>query len=228
MSERVLVCDPDREVQRSLQLILRGAGYEVVCVAGGGDVLERARSDRPQAVVLEVRLPDMDGVELCRRLREGSEMSVVVVSALDDDLVKIDALDAGADDYVTKPFSAGELVSRLGAVRRRAAYAARVEADGVMIDLAGHSVVVDGEDVHLTPTEFSLLRALVTSRGPVGHRALAAKVWGPLESDVEPRLRTHIARLRAKLGENLIRTEIGVGYRFAARHRRMQPGLSIS
>ena len=215
MSERILTCDPDPEVQRTLGLILRGAGYEVACVANGQDALERVARDRRDAVVLELRLPDVDGIELCRRLRERGETSIVVLSAIDEDGVKIEALDAGADDYVTKPFSPGELVARLGAVRRRTASVPRVETDGLMIDLAGRVVMIDGENVHLTPTEFSLLRALVTSRGPVAHRALAMKVWGPLDSDVEPRLRTNIARLRAKLGENLIRTEVGVGYRFA-------------
>ncbi|HYB24096.1 MAG TPA: response regulator transcription factor [Solirubrobacteraceae bacterium] len=215
MRERVLTCDPDAEVQRALALILRGAGYEVLSAGSGCETLDSVARDHPQAVVLELELPDVDGVELCRRLCETAESSIVVLSALDDEGVKIEALDAGADDYVCKPFSAGELVARLGAVRRRTISTPRVQRNGLTIDLADQLVMIDGEDVHLTPTEFSLLRALVTSRGPVAHRALASKVWGPLDSDVEPRLRTHIARLRAKLGENLIRTEVGVGYRFA-------------
>jgi two-component system, OmpR family, KDP operon response regulator KdpE len=212
MNERILICDPNPEARRSLELILRGAGYEVLSVAGGAQALALVGRDRPDALVLELELPDVDGVELCRRLREISDSAIVVLST-------IDALDAGADDYITKPFSPGELVARLAAVRRRAAVAPRVQADGLMIDLTDHLVTIDGEDVHLTPIEFSLLRVLVTSRGPVAHRALAAKVWGPLDSDFEPRLRTHIARLRAKLGEGrygqLIRTEVGIGYRFA-------------
>jgi two-component system, OmpR family, KDP operon response regulator KdpE len=219
MNERILICDPNPEARRSLELILRGAGYEVLSVAGGARALALVGHDRPDALVLELELPDVDGVELCRRLREISDSAIVVLSTLDREGIKIDALDAGADDYITKPFSPGELVARLAAVRRRAAVAPRVQADGLMIDLTDHLVTIDGEDVHLTPIEFSLLRVLVTSRGPVAHRALAAKVWGPLDSDFEPRLRTHIARLRAKLGEGrygqLIRTEVGIGYRFA-------------
>jgi two-component system, OmpR family, KDP operon response regulator KdpE len=143
-----------------------------------------------------------------------------VLSEVEDDRTKIAALDAGVDDYVTKPFSPGELLARLAARLRAAPSPLRVDCDGLLIDLAAHSVSRDGAPVHLTGTEFALLRVLVTSRGTVSYRALARKVWGSARGDDPRRLRTHIANLRAKLdagsGSSLIRTEVGIGYGFAA------------
>lgn len=228
MNERILVCDPDPQVQRALQLILRGADYEVLVAETGAAALECVAAGRPQAVVLELTLPDVDGLELCRRLRERGEVPILVLSTIADETTKIEAFVAGVDDYVTKPYSAGELVARLGARLRSAASAAtelRFEEDGLVIDLAAHLVTVGGVEVHLTRSEFSLLRVLVTSTGLVTHRALASELWGPLTSEMEPRsielrLRRHIAALRAKLdgdhgrNRNLIITEFGSGYRF--------------
>jgi two-component system, OmpR family, KDP operon response regulator KdpE len=226
MSERILVCDPDPQVRRALQLILRGAGHEVLVTGTGREALGWVAAERPQAVILELTLPDLDGIELCRRLRGYSELAILVLSAIDEETAKIEALGSGADDYVTKPYSPGELVARLGAQLRGSTAAGgelRFEGDGLVIDLAGHSVTIAGVEIHLTRSEFSLLRALAMSRGPVTHRALATELWGPskgaMESGaIELRLRRHIAALRAKLEgdhrRNLIITEFGIGYRF--------------
>jgi two-component system, OmpR family, KDP operon response regulator KdpE len=169
-------------------------------------------------------LPDRPGIEVCRELRSWSEMPIIVLSAVTDELAKVEALQSGADDYVTKPFAPGELVARVQAVLRRAGRATtepRVEADGLVVDLAAHTVFLDGEEVHLTPLEFALLRALVLNRGLLmTHRKLLTEVWGPEYADATPLLRTHIANLRRKLQVSdghprFIRTDSGIGYRFA-------------
>lgn len=221
MSDRILVCDPDPQAQRAVRVTLRDAGYKVLTARSGQAALERVAPMRPRAVILELRLPDIGGVEVCRRLREQGDIPIIVLSAIDDDQAKIDALESGADDYITKPFSPGELAARLAARLRSAPSGLRFEADGLVIDLTARRATLRGQDVHLTATEFALLRVLVTSRGAVTYRTLASKVWGPLRTDAAPRIRTHVASIRAKLDPgrhgNLIVTQVGVGYRFAAR-----------
>jgi two-component system KDP operon response regulator KdpE len=223
--ERILVCDDDPQIRRALSLILRDAGYEVLIASSGEEALDRAAVAGPHLAIVDLLLPDQHGIELCRRLREWSEMPILVLSAISDEQTKIDALHLGADDYVTKPFGPGELVARVRAALRRAGRDAtepRVEADGLIVDLAAHAVWVSGVEVHLTPTEFSLLRVLVLNRGLLmTHRQLLTEVWGPEYADATPVLRTHIANLRSKLqaGEQerrLIRTDSGIGYRFSA------------
>jgi two-component system KDP operon response regulator KdpE len=224
-SERILVCDDDPQIQRALRLILREAGYEVLISATAEEALDRAAAAGPHLAIVDLLLPDHHGIELCRRLREWSEMPILVLSAIGEEQTKIDALEHGADDYVTKPFGPGELVARVKAALRRAGRDAsepRVEAGGLVVDLAAHAVWVDGVEVHLTPTEFSLLRVLVLNRGLLmTHRQLLSEVWGPEYGDATPVLRTHIANLRSKLQaggpqRRLIRTDSGIGYRFSA------------
>jgi two-component system KDP operon response regulator KdpE len=219
MADRVLVCDPNSQVRRALQVILREAGYEALSTGTGEEALAVAARDRPRAVILELTLPDFDGIELCRRLRQRGQMAILVVSAVGEESAKIRALESGADDYMTKPFGPGELIARLAARLRAAPSELRFEVDGLVIDLAAHLVAIDGEEIHLTATEFALIRVLATSRGTVTHGTLATKVWGPERSDFEPRMRTHIANLRVKLdrgrASSVIRTEPGIGYRFA-------------
>ncbi len=221
--ERILVCDDDPQILRALRLVLRGAGYEVLTSATAEEALDRAAIAGPHAAIIDLMLPDRPGIEVCRELRSWSELPIIVLSAVADEQSKIDALQNGADDYVTKPFAPGELVARVQAVLRRAGRAAvdpRIEADGLVIDLAAHSVVLDGEEIHLTPIEFSLLRALATNRGLLmTHRKLLTEVWGPEYSDATSLLRTHIANLRRKLQAGadrprFIRTDAGIGYRF--------------
>jgi two-component system KDP operon response regulator KdpE len=223
--ERILVCDDDPQIQRALRLVLRAAGYEVTLTGSGAEALERAALVGPHAAIVDLMLPDTDGIEVCRQLRKRSEMPIIVLSALGEEAVKIEALESGADDYVTKPFGPGELVARVQAALRRAGRGAsepRIELDGLVVDLAAHAVWLDGEEVRLTPIEFSLLRALALNRGLLmTHRQLLVEVWGPEQADAVGLLRTHIANLRAKLGagegrRSFIRTDAGVGYRFRA------------
>jgi len=178
----------------------------------------------PEAAILDLMLPDVDGVEVTRRLREWSKMPILVLSAVGEEDRKVEALAAGADDYVTKPFGPRELVARLQAVLRRAqpeGAEPTIVADGLEIDLAARVIRRDGEPVHLTPTEFGLLRTLARNRGRLmTHRALLVEVWGVEYEDDFQVLRAHIANLRRKIeppdGPKYIQTDPGVGYRFAA------------
>jgi two-component system, OmpR family, KDP operon response regulator KdpE len=229
MIDRILVCDPSPQVQRALKVILRRAGYKVLSASTGNDAIDYAATDHPRAVILEVALPDLSGIELCRRLRRCGQMPILVLSDIDDERTKIEALESGADDYVTKPFSPGELLARLAARLRAAPSALRVECDGLVIDLSDHVVTRDDVPVHLTATEFALLRVLVTSPGTVSYRALTRKVWGRSRGIDRQRLRAHVANLRGKLGNDrgvsVIQTATGIGYRFAAGHRTDEAAL---
>ncbi len=221
---RVLVCDDEPQIVRALTVILRDAGYEAVPAGTGEEALDRIAVKPPEAAILDLMLPDIDGVEVTKRLREWSEMPVIVLSAVGEEDAKVRALAAGADDYVTKPFGPPELIARLEAVLRRAhpeSGEPAISVDGLEIDFAARAVRRDGEGIHLTPTEFELLRFLVRNRGRLmTHRALLVEVWGIEYADDLQVLRAHIANLRRKVeppGEHvLIRTDPGVGYRFAA------------
>jgi two-component system KDP operon response regulator KdpE len=192
-----------------------------------GEALDLVAVRPVDAAIVDLVLPDGDGLELCRRLRDWSEMPIIVLSAIGDEEQKVSAFKAGADDYITKPFGPRELLARLEAVLRRVSPEPEesvVTCGGLEIDLAAHIVRRDGNEVHLTPTEFELLRVLVRHRGRVmTHRALLTEVWGPDYADDTPVLRTHIARLRHKIDsrdgvtKHHIRTEQGVGFRFARR-----------
>ena len=224
---RILVVDDEPQIVRALKVVLREAGFEVVPAETGSEALDAAAVRPPEAAIVDLVLPDIDGIELTRRLREWSEMPILVLSAVGEESQKVKALEAGADDYVTKPFGTRELIARLHAALRRAGRAEEeptIAVDGLEIDLAARVVRRDGEPVHLTPIEFELLRALARNRGRLmTHRTLLVDVWGPeYVDDIHP-LRIHIARLRAKIepsdGEvddpRYILTEPGVGYRFA-------------
>ncbi|HEV7399132.1 MAG TPA: response regulator transcription factor [Solirubrobacterales bacterium] len=221
---RVLVCDDEAQILRALKVILRDAGYEAVPAASGEEALDLAAVKPPAAAIVDLMLPDIDGVEVTERLREWSEMPIIVLSAVGEEEAKVRALAAGADDYVTKPFGPPELVARLEAVLRRArpeALEPTIVAEGLEIDLAARAVRRDGELVHLTPTEFELLRALAQNRGRLmTHRTLLVEVWGIEYADEMQVLRAHVANLRGKIeppdGPRYIRTDPGVGYRFAA------------
>ena len=220
---KVLVCDDEHQILRALRVILRDAGYEALPASTSDEALDVAAVSHPDASIIDLVLPDGDGVELCRRIREWSDMPVIVLSAIGDEDAKVRALAAGADDYITKPFGPRELVARLDANMRRirrAPEATVITSDGLEIDLARRTVRVGGEEVHLTPIEFDLLRHLATNRGRLmTHRDLLASVWGPGYADDTQVLRAHIANLRRKIeppeGPWFIRTDPGVGYRFA-------------
>jgi two-component system KDP operon response regulator KdpE len=220
---RILVCDDEQQILRALRVILRDAGYETLPANDAEEALDLAAVQHPDAAIIDLVLPDLDGIELCRRLREWSEMPLIVLSAVGDEDAKVRALAAGADDYITKPFGPRELVARLQANLRRIApdpEPAEITADGLVIDLAARTVHRDGTEVHLTPTEFDLLRLLARNRGRLmTHRDLLVSVWGAGYGDDTQVLRAHIANLRRKIepagGPRYIRTDAGVGYRFA-------------
>jgi two-component system KDP operon response regulator KdpE len=235
---RILVCDDEQQILRALRVILRDAGYESLPANTGEEALDVAAVSRPTAAIIDLVLPDIDGIELCRRLREWTDMPVIVLSAVGEEEAKVRALAAGADDYVTKPFSPRELIARLEANLRRIGpehEESQVVAGDLNIDLASRVVTVGGHEVHLTPTEFDLLRLLVRNRGRLmTHRELLTAVWGAGYADDTQVLRAHIANLRRKIepadaeggaggasgasgasGHRYIRTDPGVGYRFA-------------
>ena len=221
---RVLVCDDELQIIRALKVILRDSGFEVLATATAKEALDTAAVESPDAAIIDLLLPDGDGVEVCAQLRSWSEMPILVLSAVGEEADKVRALDAGADDYVTKPFSPRELVARLEAVLRRAGAEADqplLRAGGLELDIASHAVRLDGGEVHLTPTEFNLLKALMSNRGRLmTHAALLTQVWGPAYAEDVATLRTHIANLRRKVepggAGRHIRTEAGIGYRFIA------------
>jgi two-component system KDP operon response regulator KdpE len=220
---RVLVCDDEPQILRALRVILRDAGYEAVTAASGEEALDRAAVKPPAAAILDLMLPDLDGVEVTKCLREWSEMPIIVLSAVGEEEAKVRALAAGADDYVTKPFGPPELMARLEAVLRRAKPEASepvIVAEGLEVDLAARAVRRDGRPIHLTPTEFELLKVMAQNRGRLmTHRSLLVEVWGPEYAEDFQVLRAHIANLRRKIeppdGPRYIRTDPGVGYRFA-------------
>jgi two-component system KDP operon response regulator KdpE len=220
---RVLLVDDEQSILRTLRVILREAGFEALPASTGEDALDVAALEHPDAAIIDLRLPDMDGVELCRRLREWTRMPLIVLSAVGDEDAKVRALAGGADDYVTKPFGPRELIARLQANLRRIGpdrEEAQLQLDGLEVDLARRTVKVDGLEVHLTPTEFDLLRHLVHNRGRLmTHRELLTAVWGPGYGEDTQVLRAHIANLRRKIeppeARRYIRTDPGVGYRFA-------------
>ena len=221
---RVLVCDDEPQILRALRVVLRDAGFDVITAASAEEALDAAAVRPPDAAIVDLVLPDRDGVEVTRSLREWSEMPILVLSAVGDEAEKVRALNAGADDYVTKPFGPAELVARLNAVLRRAAEEPeepRIVIDGLDVDLAARVVVAAGEPVHLTPTEFELLRTLIRHRGRLmTHSTLLREVWGPAYEDDTPLLRTHVANLRRKIEPDpskprYVTTDPGIGYRFA-------------
>ena len=227
MTLRVLVVEDDREIRALMQSSLSVEGFEVQTAVTLSEASALLRHSPPDVIVLDLGLPDGDGVQLVREVRTRHSLPIIVVSARHQEAQKIQLLDAGADDYLTKPFSVGELLARIRvALRHRGtALAAAVtvhELDDLRIDLAAHSVLRNGEVLHLTPTEFKLLARLVRSAGRVvTHRQLLLDVWGPEFTEHTHYLRLYMAQLRAKIEREPaeprhLLTETGVGYRLAA------------
>ncbi|MHA6783586.1 response regulator [Pseudonocardia saturnea] len=222
---RVLVVDDDPQILRALRINLAAHGYDVTVAADGAGALRAAAAAQPDVVVLDLGLPDLDGTEVIAGLRGWTPVPIIVLSARVESTDKVRALDAGADDYVTKPFGMAELLARLRASVRRAAVATVdgepvVDAGDFRVDLAAKKVVRDGAEVHLTPTEWGILELLVRHRGKlVGQRDLLRAVWGPGYGTETNYLRVYLAQLRRKLEiepsrpKHLI-TEPGMGYRF--------------
>jgi two-component system KDP operon response regulator KdpE len=220
----ILVIEDEPPLQRFLRVTLESQGYAVVEATTGETGLRHAAMDRPDLIVLDLGLPDLDGVEVTKRLREWSAVPVIVVSARGKEQEKVQALDAGADDYLTKPFGVGELLARVRVVLRRLVTnpetgEAVFERDGLKVDLARREVHVEGSLVHLTPNEFRLLATLVKHAGRVlTHRQLLKEVWGPGSGEETHYLRVYMNQLRRKIEADSTKpryllTEMGVGYR---------------
>jgi two-component system KDP operon response regulator KdpE len=220
---RVLVVDDEPQIRRALAINLRARGYEVDLAEDGRAALDVAARSHPDVVVLDLGLPELDGVEVIKGLRGWSRVPIIVLSVRDAEGDKVAALDAGADDYVTKPFGMDELLARLRAALRRAAPAeeeATVETRDFQIDLAAKRVLRDGAEVRLTPTEWHLVEVLVRNRGRlVTQRQLLQEVWGPEYGEETNYLRVYMAQVRRKLEPEPSQpryfiTEPGMGYRF--------------
>jgi two-component system, OmpR family, KDP operon response regulator KdpE len=219
---KVLVVDDELQIVRGLKVVLRKAGFDVQAAATKQEALDAVSVRPPDVMVLDLVLPDGSGVEVCEEVRRWSDMPILVLSAVGDEREKVRALDAGADDYITKPFGSEELTARLRALLRRTADSATtpvIEIGDLKVDLAGHTVERNGEEVHLTPIEFDLLQVLARHQGKlVTHRQLLQEVWGPGYQDELHYLRVHVAHIRAKLEPDPSRprylvTDPGVGYR---------------
>jgi two-component system KDP operon response regulator KdpE len=224
----VLVVDDEPQVVRFLRATLPAQGYRVIEAANGNQGLVEASTRAPDLILLDLGLPDIDGVEVTRRLREWSRTPIIVLSARGQEDDKIQALDAGADDYLTKPFGTGELLARMRVALRNAARAAGAEGEPVFtvgalnVDLGARRVFVGEEEIHLTRTEYNLLALLVKHAGKVlTHRQLLKEVWGPGSTGESHYLRVYMGQLRHKLERDPARpryllTETGVGYRLKA------------
>jgi two-component system KDP operon response regulator KdpE len=221
---RVLVVDDEPQIRRALRVALRANGYEVAEAETGAEAIDTVALQPPDLVILDLALPDLDGIEICRRLREWTQLPIIVLSAHGDDQAKVRALDEGADDFVTKPFSVPELLARMRVAMRHASRVSAqseqvVRAGDVEIDLARRVVTRAGAEVHLTPTEYGLLRYLAQHPGRVITRGqLLRAVMGPGYEDATGNLRVYIVGLRKKLEADpsqprLLVTEPGVGYR---------------
>jgi two-component system, OmpR family, KDP operon response regulator KdpE len=222
---RILVVDDERAIRRFLRTSLSAHNYMVYEASSGSEALTAVIAHRPDLLILDLGLPDLDGIEVIRQLREWTRLPIIVLSVRERESDKINALDAGADDYLTKPFGIGELMARLRvAVRRTAQLDPEpvFSMDGLVVDLAHRRVTTQGKEVQLTPTEYDLLRVLVLNAGKVlTHRQLLRQVWGLGYEDEMHLLRVNISNLRRKIEPEpsrpyFIVTEPGVGYRLRA------------
>jgi two-component system KDP operon response regulator KdpE len=222
MNPLALVIDDEVQIRRLLKIALETAGYNVCEAHQGQHGLAEAALRRPDVIVLDLGLPDMDGVEVLKRLREWSETPVLVLSVRDAEDQKVAALDAGADDYVTKPFSTPELLARLRVAQRRARpleEQATFSNNGLQVDLTSRIVTVDGKEITLTATEYAVLRLLVRHAGRViTHRQMLREIWGPNAEEHRQYLRVYVTHLRRKIERDPqhpchIKTESGIGYR---------------
>ncbi len=219
---RVLVVDDERAIRRYLHAALNAQGYTVYEANGGQEALNMVVADRPDLIILDLGLPDIDGVEVTRELREWTLIPIIVLSVREQESDKIAALDAGADDYLTKPFNSGELLARMRASLRHSTQTVAepvFKMDNLHVDLTKRLVKVDGEEVSLTPTEYDLLRILVQNAGRVlTHRQMLRQVWGTAYESEAHLLRVNMSNLRRKIEPDPTRpryiiTEPGVGYR---------------
>ena len=220
-NQRVLVVDDEAPIRRYLRAALGAQGLTVYEAASGQEALQAVLSHRPDILILDLGLPDLDGIEVTRRLREWSQIPIIILSVREAEQDKIAALDAGADDYLTKPFGTGELLARMRvALRKQASSTSEpvFQSGGLTVDFARHLVLVNEKEIQLTPTEYDLLKVLVTHAGKViTHRQLLKQVWGEGYDDMHI-LRVNISNLRGKIEPDpsrptYVHTEPGVGYR---------------
>ena len=223
--QNILVVDDEPQITRVLKTTLSGQGYGIRTAADGKQALQEMKAWSPDLVITDLRMPNMDGLELCRAIRAESRVPIIVLSVKGEEAIKVESLDAGADDYVTKPFNVNELLARVRAALRRAAAplepeTAVIEAGDFRIDIPARKVLVKKREVHLTPKEFDLLIYLARHPGKViTHRALLTAVWGPNSAQQPEYLRVFVGHLRKKLEPDeatplYIVTEPWVGYRF--------------
>jgi two-component system KDP operon response regulator KdpE len=224
---RILVIDDEPQILRAMRTILTAKQFDVVTASRGEEGLALAAANPPDVIVLDLSLPDMDGIQVCARLREWTQIPIIVLSVRDNERDKVAALDKGADDYLTKPFGIEELLARIRvalrhSVQSRGSMKTIVTAGTLSIDLANHVVTRNGEEVKLTATEFKLLAYLAANAGRVlTHQAILSHVWDPADADHIEYLRVYMRQLRKKLENEpeqpeFLLTEPGVGYRFAA------------
>ena len=221
--KRILVVDDERQIIRMLRASLQSSGYEVLTASNGIEGMEKFESGRPDLIVTDLAMPEMNGLELTQAVRRLERTPIIVLSVRDTDVMKVKALDEGADDYLTKPFSMPELLARIRAQFRRIATEKpeqmRFEVGDFVIDADAHTVSVRGQALHLTPKEFDLLLLFARSPGRVlTHKVLLRAIWGPAGDDQPEYLRVLIAGLRKKIergeGQKYIQSEPWVGYRF--------------
>jgi two-component system KDP operon response regulator KdpE len=220
----ILVVDDEPQIRRVMRATLTAHGYSIVEARDGQEALEQLRSARPDLVLLDMNMPVMDGLEACREIRRGSDVPIVMLTVRSAEKDKVRALDAGADDYVVKPFGIEELLARIRAALRRAGQddaSISFAAKELSVDFGKRLIMVRGKQVHLTPKEFDLLRELVSNHGrPIAHRRLLQAVWGPDYGEETEYLRVVVNQLRKKIEADpakpkYIRTEPWIGYRFA-------------
>ncbi len=229
MQPMILITEDEKSIRNFLKISLETQGYKCIEAENGSNTLMLAASNNPDILILDLGLPDMDGVDVIRKLREISQIPIIIVSARDHEREKVEALDAGADDYLTKPFSVSELLARIRVILRHRTFSGAsadsenmlFKLDGLTIDHNKHRVYVNNEEIHLTPNEYKVLLILVKYQGKVlTHRFIVENIWGGITSDDTQSLRVCMGNLRRKLKEDpaqprYIITEIGVGYRFA-------------
>lgn len=220
--KRILVVDDERQITRMLRASLQSSGYAVSAAGDGLEAFQRFEAERPDLIITDLAMPEMNGLELTEAVRRVATTPIIVLSVRDTDAMKISALDGGADDYLTKPFSMPELLARVRAQLRRTAEPVpvngRVEVGDFVLDVDAHQVVLDGEELHLTPKEFELLAVLLRNADRVmTHKVLLRSIWGPAGESQPEYLRVLVGQLRKKLehgqGQQYIQSEPWVGYR---------------
>lgn len=234
-STTVLIVDDEPQIRRVMRTTLTSQGYAVLEARSGEEALEKLRSDHPGLILLDVNMPGISGLEVCREIRQSSDVPIIMLTVRNSERDKVQALDAGADDYVVKPFGAQELMARIRAALRRGASEEATPAyvsDDLKIDFAKRTVAVEGKPVRLTPKEFELLRHLVTNEGKaLGHRRLLQAVWGPDYGEETEYLRVFINQLRKKIepdprNPRYIHTDPWIGYRFEPRESKARSSRS--